>query len=237
MNIVKPPGHISNIVGITVLKKDILLLSVEATIRLKEQGYQVIKGKIYEYNIITQQVDIKVPKIDDPSKVCVAHCGKNTKYLVICDKPSRDGHIVNIYNSDWNLVRSISDLSGSEFRYPVVTPSGNLLLIQYESLSDIQRVVQYNLDGHFVKEVLGNTTPGLLRGIIYTQPYLWKFDDETLQLFLVDDTLPSELPKLPSSVPKVKHSSFINKYKPVFIRMMKYFGLFMLLRIIICFLE
>ena len=69
MNMVKPPGHISNIVGITVLKKDILLLSVEATVRLKEQGYQVIKGKIYEYNIITQQVDIKVPKIDDPSKV------------------------------------------------------------------------------------------------------------------------------------------------------------------------
>ena len=118
---------------------------------------------ICQYHMETRKLEKKISNIIGVGRICIAGCGKNLKYIVPCKGYGgvKLSSQVNIYTSSWNLVTSILGPKGSYLCSPVVTPCGNLLLLEVSKRNFLSRkysrVVQYDLSGQKIRQVLQAT--------------------------------------------------------------------------------
>ena len=231
--IVQTKSPIKHIAYIAALRPNILIVS--------ESGNTAQEGvKIVQYNMDTGKVTVNISNIINPGQVCVVPSGKNTKYVVTCRGQNNilsPNVKVNIYNSMWSLVSTIETIN-SDLRSPIVTPCGKLLLVEiFKRQNGIKyflepkenRIVQYDLEGNFRKEIYQENLHSLDPDnanmadpcIAYTPPYLWLAESiplmlrnwRTLSVFLVDNVRPPGFKS--ASRFKVKLESYINSLAPI----------------------
>ena len=118
-------------------------------------------GIILEYNTETNKVIRRVSW--NTGRASVVQAGHYTKYIVQCYKPSRGLWVVNIYNTDWNLISTIDKNSDAL----TVTPGGKLLIV-YD-----KRIHEYSQDGRLISQLLDEYQFKNIRDITWSGGCLW----------------------------------------------------------------
>ena len=134
---------------------------------------------ICQYHLETQKLEKKISNMIEVERICVACFGKDLKYIVPCK-----GYIgvrlssqVHIYSRNWRLLTTILGPEGSDLCSPVVTPCGNLLILEVSKRNFLTRkyssVIQYDLAGQKIRQVLQASD---IDAIAYSGTYLWTLE-------------------------------------------------------------
>ena len=129
-----------------------------------------LPGRILEYNTETNQVIERVSDVLMTGKVSVVQAGHGTKYVVKCEQYMSGSFVpvVNIYNSDWNLISTIDNNNEAL----TVTPGGKLLLVCQNRIHD------YSQDGRFIRELLDKYKFNNIQDMTYFGRDLWVLERE-----------------------------------------------------------
>ena len=129
-----------------------------------------VNGRVYEYNTVTKltkQVLVKVAEGWGTYITC-AHCEEGLRLIISFNSL----HRIEIYNSDWHLLTSISQYGSGSLNYPrstCVTPGGFLVADWCN-----HRISYFNIDGQFKQHVV-TENDGLVVpwGLCYKAPFVW----------------------------------------------------------------
>ena len=152
-------------------KKESASISVTA---LDEENVIITEkytDKIWQHNTknnLTTQVPVQ--PLAKPTKVYVARCGSELRYLITYQDKLTGIKKVDICDKDWKLVSTIETLQHLEGLE--ITPGGTLFLAD----SGSNNILQYTLDGIFVGKLFGangDTQLCNLCHVAYHSPHLW----------------------------------------------------------------
>ena len=127
-------------------------------------------GKVYKYNTETNQTEVMVKDLKNPSYMSLMNTLQGPRYIVTEDNK----HRINIYDQRWKLLNTIGRYGSGDvvFNRPdatAVTECGLLVADYYN-----RRISHYSLEGRFLGHVITRKDLDYKpRGIAYRYPYLW----------------------------------------------------------------
>ena len=154
-----------------------ILVVDESTILISDGGNP---GSVYKYTTESNQTQEVVSKLDQPSYICMAKSGEDTRYIVSESGPY--GRIF-IYDENWENLTTIRGRRGSGHdqslepelnswcpKAMAVTEKGEVLVADHYNST----INHYNLEGQLLDHVV-TSQDGLENpdGIAYRFPYLW----------------------------------------------------------------
>ena len=137
-------------------------------------------GKIYECD--NGQTNVCLSKLANPWFLNCADV-KGEPVFIVAEWGEKK---INIYSSNWKLLRSIDNRLGSTFKNPrgcVITPGGKVLVAD----CDASVISEFNMDGVFIRDILKSPAIKQPNGILYDSPWLWVTEaTPALKLFKVE---------------------------------------------------
>ena len=136
----------------------------------------LIKGEVFSFRFSTQQKQILVREHHSHlTSVSYSFDNNNKALFIVCFNYKR---IVNVYNSDWEYVRSIGN---GELRSPmaaIVSPMDTIIISDFLKGS----VFEYTPEGELVRTLVSVKNPYALS---FNYPYLWVLNYEGLYRYLM----------------------------------------------------
>ena len=136
----------------------------------------LIKGEVFSFRFSTQQKQILVKEqLSHITSVSYGFDVNNNALYIVCFNYKR---IVNVYNSDWEYVRSIGN---GELRSPmaaIVSPMDTIIISDFLKGS----VFEYTPEGELVRTLVSVKNPYALS---FNYPYLWVLNYEGLYRYLM----------------------------------------------------
>ena len=145
-----------------------ILVVDESTILISDGGNP---GSAYKYNTESNQTEVVLNGLNEPTYISMAESGEDTRYIV----SESGGHCrILICDNNWTVIPNAT-ITGPRGRLPwcpkamAVTERGELLVADYNNST----INGYNLEGEFLGYVIYLDKHECPDGIAYKFPYLW----------------------------------------------------------------
>ena len=133
------------------------------------------KGEVFSFNPSTQQKQVHVTGLNDPTSVFYFF-HNHTLYYIVCEE---DRDRINVYDNTWDLIRTIGTrgFNDGELRGPnsAIVSDEDTIIISDESN---RRVSEFSFNGTFLRHLLVRSD-GIYRpySMSYYYPHLWLVHD------------------------------------------------------------
>ena len=129
-------------------------------------------GKVYKYNTESNQTEVVVEDLKNPSYMSVMYTLEGPRYILT----EWGEHRINVYDQRWNLLNRIGGGPGSgqgKIDHPHATAVTECGLLVADR--DNKRITHYSLKGQFLGQVITrqDDLDCYPYGIVYRYPFLW----------------------------------------------------------------
>ena len=134
--------------------------------------------EVFTYKLSTREKMSRIRKTEG-QLISVSYLFyKNTEFYIVCGYLG--DHTVSIYNSTWNLVRTVGSYGTSDGRFnqphaAIVSPDNTIIVADYNN----NRLSEFTITGVFVRQIL-DSSDGIIKpeALSFWSPYLWVVHSE-----------------------------------------------------------